>query len=95
MLSTNRSIHTLRICFCSVGSAGLQDIAKGVRANSTLQVLRVWGNNFDQETLQMYEDLLREHASITGLQVDVTVYKVDELYYAAQCKVEEHRCTDR
>jgi hypothetical protein len=78
------------MCFCSVGAAGLCEIAKGVRSNSSLQLLRVWGNEFCQETLEMYERLLREYATITGLLVDLTVYKVDSLYYAAQCKVEDH-----
>ena len=95
MLANNRSIQRLRMCFCNVASAGLCEIAKGIRSNSSLQLLRVWGNDFSQETLEIYDRLLREYATITGLLVDLTVYKVDALYYAAQRKVEDHSFATR
>lgn len=95
-LTKNRSISHLLLSFCSVGSEGLCELVSGLRSNNTLRFLSIWGNTFSQQTLKLYESLLRDYAAITGLQVDIIVYNVDgRLYVAAQQKNEECRHTAR
>jgi Ran GTPase-activating protein (RanGAP) involved in mRNA processing and transport len=67
-----------------ISDSGLRDLAEGLRLNVALHEVHLWGNDFGQDSLSAFKDLVQGHLTACGTSIDFRVYESDGKLLAAQ-----------
>ena len=81
-LEVNRSLDTLTLKNNNIRPAGLTALAEGLKKNTRLNYISLFGNDFNNKNGKEYYELLNGEYN-NNFETDIEVYIVDENYYIA------------
>jgi hypothetical protein len=82
-LETNTCLKELTLKSNNIDLA-LSQIGTSLYKNNTLELLSLFGNNFNEKSGKIFHELLANRIPYIGLNLDVKVYIVDGHYMIAE-----------
>ena len=77
-LASNKSLRSLNLRNNSLKDSGLVSVALGMQENSTLSELKLWGNEFGQDSCNEFLALVESRFDYFGVKVDFMPFMVKD-----------------